>query len=189
MSPVRATVLRKAAALALAVVLLTLCYFALVEPFFEAHRRYDRTIAKLRLSLEQERAVAQGELRIKQVLEERKRLDVAQRHYLVERSVALASAELQGLVKHAVAQGKGELISMQVVSAPKQDLSAQRQDAREVTLRVRMRGDVSALQRMLHALEGGLPILFVNQLSIDAASGGDLLVGLDVSGHMRERRE
>lgn len=182
MSPVRATVLRKAAALALAVVLLTLCYFALVEPFFEAHRRYDRTIAKLRLSLEQERAVAQGELRIKQVLEERKRLDVAQRHYLVERSAALASAELQGLVKHAVAQGKGELISMQVVSAPKQD-------AREVTLRVRMRGDVSALQRMLHALEGGSPILFVNQLSIDAASGGDLLVGLDVSGHMRERRE
>jgi len=178
-----ATVLRKAAALALAGALLALCYFALVEPFFEAHRRYDRTIAKLRLNLEQERAVAQGELRIKQVLEERKRLDVAQRHYLVERSVALASAELQGLVKHAVAQGKGELISMQVVSAPKQDA------LREVTLRVRMRGGVGALQRMLHALEGGLPILFVNQLSIDAASGGDLMVGFDVSGHMRERRE
>ncbi len=183
MSHRHATVLRKAAALALAGVLLALCYFALVEPFFEAHRRYDRTIAKLRLNLEQERAVAQGELRIKQVLEERKRLDVAQRYYLVERSVALASAELQGLVKHAVAQGKGELISMQVVSAPRQDA------LREVTLRVRMRGDVSALQRMLHALEGGLPILFVNQLSIDAASGGDLMVGFDVSGHMRERRE
>ena len=182
MSHQRATLLRKAAALALAGAVLAACYFTLVEPFFEAHRRYDQSIAKLRFSLEREKAVAQGEQRFKQVLEERKRLDVAQRHYLAERSVALASAELQGLVKNAVAQGKGELLSMQVVPAPKDAL-------REVTLRVRMRGDVGALQRMLHALEGGLPILFVNQLSIDAASGGDLLVGFDVSGHMRERRE
>lgn len=183
MSRVRATLLRRAGALALAAALLALGYFALARPFFEAHRRYDETIARLQRSLEQERAVAQGELRIRQVLEERKRLDVAQRHYLAERSVALASAELQGLVKNAVAQGRGELISMQVVSAPKQDA------LREVTLRVRMRGDAGALQRMLHALEGGLPILFVNQLSIDAAAGGELAVGFDVSGHMRERRE
>lgn len=183
MSPVRATLLRRAAALAICGVLLALCYFALLQPLLDAHRRYDESIVRLIRSLEQQRALAQGEARIQQVMSERKRLDVGQRHYLAERNATLASAELQGLVKRAVAQGRGDLISMQVVSSPKQDA------LREVTLRVRMRGDMGALQRMLYALEGGLPILFVNQLSVDAAAGGELFVSFDVSGQMRGRRE
>lgn len=176
--------LQRIAALALAAGLLALGYFALVQPYVEAHRRYGDNIAQLRRNLERERTVAQGELRLQQALQERKRLDVAQRHYLAERSVVLASAELQALVKRAVALGNGELVSMQIVNAP------QKQDtARDVTLRARMRGDVRALQRTLHALESGLPILFVNQLSIDADSGGDLFVSFDVTGQMRGRRE
>jgi general secretion pathway protein M len=183
MSPVRSTLLRRAAALAILGALLALCYLALVRPFLEAHRRYDESIARLSRSLEQQRTLAQEEPRIQQVMNERKRIDVARRHYLAERNATLASAELQGLVKGAVAQGRGELISMQVVSSPKQDA------LRQVTLRVRMRGDMGALQRMLHTLEGGLPILVVNQLSIDAAAGGELFVSFDVSGQMRGRRE
>lgn len=183
MSLKNATRLRRAAALILAGAFVALCYFALGRPLLEAHRGYDESIALLGRSLEHQRLIAQTELRIRQAIAERKRMDVARHHYLAERSATLASAELQGIVKRAIAQGTGELLSMQVVSAPQHDA------LREVTLRVRMRGDVGALQRMLHALEGGLPILFVNQLSIDAAAGGELLVSFDVSGQMRGRRE
>jgi len=184
---------RRIAALALAAAAAGLGYAALVYPLIEAHRSYDERIAGLRHRLAQYQRMAQGREATQRLLEQRKRADLAKRYYLAERNPALAAAELQGLVKRAVEHGQGELITTQVVSGQRAERRA------EVTLRVRVRGDIRTLQKLLYALESGRPILFVNNLSIDVAPAmraarlaaappaRDLLISVDVTAYTRER--
>ena len=184
---------RRIAALALAAAAAGLGYAALVYPLIEAHRSYDERIAGLRHRLAQYQRMAQGREATQRLLEQRKRADLAKRYYLAERNPALAAAELQGLVKRAVEHGQGELITTQVVSGQRAERRA------EVTLRVRVRGDIRTLQKLLYALESGRPILFVNNLSIDVAPAmraarlaaappaRDLLINVDVTAYTRER--
>lgn len=184
---------RRLAALALAAALGALGYAALIYPVIEAHRHFDERIAELSHRLAQYQRVAKDREASERLLAQRRRADVAKRYYLAERNPALASAELQGLVKRAVEQSKGELVSTQV-------MSGQRSERRsEVTIKVRVRGDIRTLQRLLYALESGGPILFVNNLSIDAppvlrsarlpavSPARDLVISIDVSGYTRER--
>jgi len=184
---------RRIAALALAAAAAGLGYAALVYPLIEAHRSYDERIAGLRHRLAQYQRMAQGREATQRLLEQRKRADLAKRYYLAERNPALAAAELQGLVKRAVEHGQGELITTQVVSGQRAERRA------EVTLRVRVRGDIRTLQKLLYALESGRPILFVNNLSIDVAPAmraarlaaappaRDLLISVDVTAYTGER--
>jgi general secretion pathway protein M len=169
----------RAAALALAALLGALAYVAFVRPLLETHRRYEERIADLGMRHDQFRRAAQGRGAAQALLEQRRRADRGRTHYLTERNPALASAELQELVKRAVEAGGGELISTQVIGPLRGE------GASEVTVKVRLRGSVRTLQRTLYALEAGTPILFVNNLSVDSASG-DLAVGFEVTGHTRD---
>ena len=199
----RLTALQKrVAALALTVALAGLGYAALVRPVLQGHRHYDERIAELSHRLERYQRVAKDREATQKLLDQRKRADLAKRYYLAERNPALASAELQGLVKRAVEQGKGELISTQVVSGQRADRPT------DVTVKVTVRGDIRALQKALYALESGRPILFVNNLTIASgaptraarlmgqagarlmgqAGGKDFVINMDVSGYMRERQ-
>ena len=182
---------RRFAALALTVALAGLGYGAFVLPLIEAHRYYDESIADLRHRLAQYQRVAKDREANQRLLDQRKRADLAKGHYLAERNPALASAELQALLKRAVEQGKGELVSTQVVSP---------QRGSEVTVKVRVRGSIRTLQKLLYALESSRPILFVNTLTVDAAPAtrparpeatppaNDLVIGIDVTGYTRERK-
>jgi len=182
---------RRFAALALTVALAGLGYGAFVLPLIEAHRYYDESIADLRHRLAQYQRVAKDREANQRLLDQRKRADLAKGHYLAERNPALASAELQALLKRAVEQGKGELVSTQVVSP---------QRGSEVTVKVRVRGSIRTLQKLLYALESSRPILFVNNLTVDAAPAtrparpeatppaNDLVIGIDVTGYTRERK-
>jgi general secretion pathway protein M len=186
---------RRAAALALAAAAVGLGYGGLVYPIVEGHRQLDERIASLRHRVEQYKRLAKDREALQQTLEQRKRMDVAKNYYLSERNPALAAGELQGLVKRAVEQAKGELISTQVTGGQRAERSA------EVTVKVQVRGDVRTLQKMLYALESARPILFVNNLSVgalplaraarlpaQAATAKDLLITLDVSAYSRERQ-
>lgn len=171
---------RRAAALAGVVAVMALVYFALVRPVAERHRAYDERHANLiqRLATFQ-RLIAEG-AEARRALEERRLADPARLRYLRERNPALAAVELQDLVKRAVSAGRGELISTQV-------LGGRLVDARgEITVKVRLRGSTQTLQRTLHALESGSPMLFVDHLSIDS-SEGDLVIGFDITGYSRAR--
>jgi general secretion pathway protein M len=177
-----------------ALLLVSVCagfgYAALVQPLVSAHRHFDERIAELNHRLGQYKKSAKERESTERLLEQRKRADAARQYYLAERNPALASAELQGLVKRAVEQGKGELVSTQVLSA---------QRASEVTVKAQVRGDIRTVQRTLYALEAARPLLFVSSLSVASATpprilrpvaavpGKDLVINLDVSGYMRER--
>jgi len=146
-----------------------------VHPLVTAHRTLDARLASLQAELATLARLAAGREETERQLEAMKRSDAARRHYLAERTPSLAAAELQRLLRRAAEQGQGELISTEVPGG-------QRPEA-EVTVRARIRGDTATLQRMLHALEAGPPILFVQDLSVDVARG--LVISLDVSGYMR----
>jgi general secretion pathway protein M len=81
-------------------------------------------------------------------------------YYIDAGTPALAAAALQRRVKQVVDGVGGKLTSTQNLP-PQQDGNAQR-----VSIRVRMSGDVGVLMRVLHALEGEPPLLFVDNLSI-----------------------
>jgi general secretion pathway protein M len=172
----RSRAARRAAALAALAAALAGGYAVLVWPLVLAHRAIDERIATHEHRLAQYRRAALERAHDTRLLEEARRRDAAAPYYLAEQGAALARAELQGLVKRAVAEAGGELLSTQGLPAQK--------DEREVAVRVRARGDVRALSSMLYALEGSLPVLFVRTLSVDAtgeAGAGRLLIALDVS--------
>lgn len=172
---------RRVAALALAAALAAAAYAALVQPLLRLHAQYDQRIAALRSGLEKAQRIASSRAEAERALEEHRRRDAARPYYLQQVSPALAAAELQGLVKRAVAQAGGELISTQVLAAQAPDRP------REIAVSARARGDVRALQRMLYELESGLPLVFVERLSVDAQPGGELLVAFEASAQRSAR--
>jgi general secretion pathway protein M len=181
---------RRLAALVLAAAFAGVGYAALVQPLIAAHGYFNERIADLKHRLSQYSKAAKSRDSAERQLEQRKRADLARHYYLGERNPALAAAELQALLKRALEQAKGELVSTQVLSG---------QRPGEITVRAQVRGDIRAVQRILHALEGARPILFVSSVSVSAAAATraprapavpaakDLLVNFDLTGHTRER--
>ena len=92
-----------------------------------------------------------------------------------------------------VDRSEGKLISTQVVRGRRGDRSP------EVTVKVRMRGDIRALQKVLYTLETSRPILFLDNVVIKAGparrragssgqtGGKQLTINFDVIGYTREQ--
>lgn len=175
---------RRAAAFVLAVTLAAAAYAVLVRPVLEAHRALDSRTADTQAQLARYRSVAHERPAYERAFELHQRADLARPHYLSGRNAALASAQLQGLVKRAVEAGGGELVSLQMLASPRSDAPG------EIVVRARARGDARMVQRLLHALESGSPILLVDNLFVDASSAREdakLTVTLDVAARTRER--
>ena len=81
-------------------------------------------------------------------------------YYINATTSALAAAELQKKVKGVVEQAGGKLVSTQNIASTVQE------DSDRIAVRVRMNGGVDILADVLHNLEGGRPLLFVENLSI-----------------------
>lgn len=90
------------------------------------------------------------------------RRNVTSKYYVQGATPALASANIQKYIKNIVTRNGAEVISTQIVSA--------QGDAQgnEVSLRVHMRADIDAAIAILHSVESGRPMLFVDELAINA---------------------
>lgn len=184
---------RRTVALALTVLLVVLFYVMLLDPVAEKYRHYDDKLAELSYRLYQYETLAKGRASHQRLLNQVKRRDLAKQYYLAKRKPALASAELQQRVKRVVDRSEGELISTQVVSGQRGDRSP------KVTVKVRIRSDIRTLQKMLYTLETSRPILFLDNVVIQAGrarrragssgktGGKQLTINFDVSGYTREQ--
>ncbi len=101
----------------------------------------------------------------------------------------LAAAELQKRVKTIVTEAQGKLVSTQKVDTEEEG------PTREIKVKVRMKGDVDALSRVLHELESQLPIVNINNVSIrsrrtvkgrrrNRVEGYELDVSFELVGYM-----
>ena len=79
--------------------------------------------------------------------------------YLRSTKNALATAEMQQLIKQLAARSNAELISTQSISED-DELNA-------VGLSIRIKADIFSLQKFIYSLEGGSPNLFIKELLIN----------------------
>lgn len=110
--------------------------------------------------------------------------------YLKGETPTLAGAELQERVKSVVESNGGTLVSTQTMP------EAEEQGLVRVSVKVRMRGDVDAVQRVIYALETGRPLVFLENVLVRSrvvrrrrtVNVSDLDVSFDVTGYMHAGR-
>lgn len=90
------------------------------------------------------------------------RRSAASQYYVQGATPALASANIQKHLNNIVTRNGAEVVSTQIVAA--QGDAANNQ----VSLKVHMRADIDAAITVLHSVESGRPMLFVDDLAINA---------------------
>lgn len=78
---------------------------------------------------------------------------------------ALASAELQTIVKNAVTEAGGQLTSTQGIPGKQED------GFLKIAVRVRMTSNIEALSQVLNTIETAVPVLLIDQLDINPVRG------------------
>jgi type II secretory pathway pseudopilin PulG len=81
-------------------------------------------------------------------------------HYLRSETVAVAGAELQRIVKEIAAANGSQILSTQILP------TTQDQGFVEITLKVRMRGELWSVLDAFHSIETNDVYLFIDRLSI-----------------------
>jgi general secretion pathway protein M len=164
----------------------------LVAPIVAQYRYYDERMAELSDHLQRYANLANARSANQSALTRIKRQGAGARYYLRSEKEALASAELQQHVKRVINRSGGQLVSTQVLPSQRAEL------ATVATVRVNMRGDIQALQKVLYALETGRPMLFLDKLSVRGGARRRLPAGaskktmqltvrFDASGYIRRR--
>ncbi|MFW5444079.1 MAG: type II secretion system protein GspM [Methylococcaceae bacterium] len=181
------------AALSLFVTLLLIVIFVAIVPVVSSGMDYHEQKLELIFRLQKARAivarkdvVAADNQRIKQKYQE-------QNYFTTSDTVALASADLQKLIKSSISEAGGQLTSTQVLPS-RSDGSFKR-----VTIKVRMSGDIEVLRSVLHEIESAVPMMIVDQLDIRPVRGrrnrktrkiessDKLNINFQVAGFMREQ--
>jgi len=92
--------------------------------------------------------------------EKLRRYHLSDKRYLKSTSESLAAAEIQQLIKGIIVPTDGEILSTQIINK-KSDEPIQ-----QITLKVRLRGNLSSLVTILYKIETGNPYLFIENLNI-----------------------
>lgn len=179
-------------ALALLLGLLLAGHGLLVRPLLAEWQANEALIAQSRELLARYRQIAAARPLLERQLDQLEATDVAW-VYLEGASDALAAAALQERVRALAAEAGGELRSTQILPAS--------DDAglRRIGLRIQLGLDAEALQSVLHELETGTPLVFVDNLVVRARQQArrramiseddpTLEVALDLYGYLRPER-
>ena len=89
-----------------------------------------------------------------------KNIRLSDKRYLKSNSEALAAAEIQRVIKGIIVPNGGEILSTQIISNRSNDKIPQ------ITLKVRMRGDIKTLVKVFYEIETGDPFLSIDDLNI-----------------------
>lgn len=180
-------------ALALLLGVCALLYLLVITPLVRISGDYGESIEDLEFKLQRFRKVAAERDYWLGRLEEIKQQSADKEQFISRDTAALASADLQTLIKKTVTDAGGELISTQVIPERKD------QQFTRIAVKVRMTGSTVVLREVLYAFETGNPILFVENLNLRPIRIGQphmpggkpakipdrLSVDFDVVGYMR----
>lgn len=109
--------------------------------------------------------------------------------YLASASASLARADIQALATRLVDEAGGRVVETQLVETSEQDADG------TVAIEVSLEIDNKGLRDLLYAVESGLPLLSVSDLSIQPAAAqgeessvtpGQLKAQMTVQGHWRK---
>ena len=147
-------------ALALLSLIIVLAAAAALLPWWQKISEYDAQSSSYLDQLERYRNMNQRRPELlAQLAAIREQLRLSE-YYIDAATPALAAAELQKKAKQVVEQAGGKLVSTQNIAGSIQE------NPGRIAVRVRMTGGVEIVAEVLHALEGGRPLLFVEELTI-----------------------
>ena len=176
-------------AVALLLAVLGAAYLYAVAPLVAAYRVADKEIERTRDLIARYEAVAATRQAYQEQWNELSSRQVGSGVYLLAESDALASAELQGRIRDAVAAHGGALRSIQTLPAQSDG------DFLRVSVRVQFTAKLEAIHRILYALEAQRPFVFLDKLDVRSRrarrrkelenSDPDLTIRFDVAGYLR----
>ena len=140
--------------------LLLIVGMVLVWPLISQNGAFDKQMEARSEQLTRYRTLEAERPRLRSTLQRLKRSAGQTRYYVSADTSALGAAELQKLVKQIIESHGGELTSTQAL--PVQDDG----NTVRIAIRVRMKLKMDYLADVLHRLESGRPLLFVENLSI-----------------------
>lgn len=169
---------------------------AALLPVLIASQNYEGSIKDLRFKLEKYEQTGRLESSLKARLSRLASQGMSDEDLLAGASTAIAGANLQALMKQRVGSSNGRLVSTQILPASSDG------NMDRISIRAQFTGDIEALQRTLYTIEFSRPLLFVDNLQIQAkrqsrrrirrprrnsaaTTAGVLTVSLDVSGYHR----
>jgi general secretion pathway protein M len=168
---------------------IALIYMLVLSPLFTLRKEYAESVDESEFRLERYRKIAAERPLWSRRVEEIKQHGRVSEQYIAKETPALASADLQTLIKEIVTTSGGELISTQVV--PEQ----QEEQLTRIAVRIRMNGSTKVLRDVLHAVETSQPILWVDNLNLRPirmpmrpgakAAPDRLSIDFEVVGYMR----
>jgi general secretion pathway protein M len=132
----------------------------ILGPLISIGNDYRDRLEELEFKLQKMRKIAAEKDFWLNRLEEIKKQGKSEGRLIARDTAALASADLQTLIKEAVNRAGGELISTQVIPERKEEQFTR------VAVKLRMTGSTQVLRDVLHSFESGHPILFVENLNI-----------------------
>jgi hypothetical protein len=187
MMPTLSPPISKALAVALLLGVLSVAYFGVGQPVIESRVDQQEQIARLESSLTRYQRIAEQRTAREAELAELKRRAADSDGLLRGANETLMAAAIQNRIKALVDAAHGELKSMQILP-PQAD-----GPLRRITVRGQIAMTVEAAQRVFYDLEGGEPVLFLDNVGIrareetrrrrDRADDGMLEVHLDVYGY------
>ena len=183
---------RLAAVLLLAAALLAV-YSFLIEPITVGYRATNVEIEDARGQLARLERTAQQGPQLAEMMREYQARRKSQGHFLTGRTDALAAAELQGRIQGLINEKGGTLQSVQSAEG------VEEKGLRRITLQVQMTGTMESIFGVLHTLEAGSPILFIDNLEIHnlydmpeegaGANPAEVEAVFDVSGYLERESQ
>ena len=182
---------RRLLALAVLVMALFIAYAVFAMPLLVLAESYDERIDRLSQRLASARMVVDQGGNAREQLRQVTMVEKRNGFYLQSDRPTLAAAELQRRVKQIIEQHGGNIVSSQILGE-QEDGPLQR-----VVLRVNMRMDLPAFERILHSLETQPPVLVLDNVTIVARPSGstakwrgsaasqELDASLDVMGYRK----
>lgn len=183
----------RALALALLFGVLAIAYVGAVQPIIESRAGQREGIARLENNLARYRRIAEQRTPRAGELAELKRRAAAEDGLLRGANETLMAAAIQNRIKALVDAAHGELKSMQILPAQADGR------LRRITVRGQIAMTVETAQRVFHDLEGGEPLLFLDNVGIrsreetrrrrERTDTGMLDIHLDVYGYARPQSQ
>ncbi len=176
-------------ALGLLIAVLGVVYLLVFHlPFVAAHMEYNERLTTLTEQLHRFRAAAAQRPELEQQLEQVRRYQQTNDYFLSETTRGQAAAQLTNRLKQLVQANARTQDSCQVLSTQPQQ-SREPEQFERVTVEVRLRCDIDDLLPVLHELENGVPLIFMDDVTIyqqrvRARGGGYRDVYLDVRFRM-----
>ncbi|HFD11389.1 MAG TPA: hypothetical protein ENJ32_02800 [Crenotrichaceae bacterium] len=186
---------RRWLAMSLLILVILVLMVTIIWPLIEQSHQNEERINNLTKRLQRYKQVAAGKTQVSEKLDALKAKQNQNNQFFKDQSYALASADLQQLVKDTINQVGGVVTSTQVISAKNEGQFAQ------VGIRVQLTATIAALKDILYKIESTRPILIVDSLRIRSSKGkynrklrkrvatDKLTITLEVSGYMQHKEE